>query len=184
MIMISRTSLVPLSDPASMAASDGNKRSYSQFRRGRPRLTPHADCLPHFLRRCHALCVSCDRHQRQLQKSSIRNLVQLLDVPGIAAHVRAIAYLNTGIDREGRSLQLVRADALHELASSLSRVHKLPRLETVQLTFYPGYDPHLDHGDWGPVAVQASIFGALAASFNVRAQPNLTPLSLNSLRVW
>lgn len=72
----------------------------------------------------------------------------------------------------------VRTSAILELASSFSRIHQLPRLETVNLMFY---------GKWfnpdckGRLALQESILGALAASFSVRAPSKLTSLSLHNL---
>ncbi|KAI9433404.1 hypothetical protein H4582DRAFT_2082310 [Lactarius indigo] len=78
----------------------------------------------------------------------------------------------------------VRANALHELAGSLSRVHKLPRLENIKLTFYPLYDRQLGFHDRGRLGVQASILSALATSFSICVPPKLTSLSLDSLPIW
>ncbi|KAH9173962.1 hypothetical protein EDB89DRAFT_1904911 [Lactarius sanguifluus] len=116
-------------------------------------------------------------------RGSARNLGQLLDVPDIAAHVREVAYLDTGADRKGRMLKHIRANAIRELANSFSRVHQLPRLETLSLTFNPLYDNQLGSDGQGRLAVQASILRVLATSFGVRA-PKLTSLSLDNLRIW
>ncbi|KAH9019546.1 hypothetical protein EDB85DRAFT_2196544 [Lactarius pseudohatsudake] len=116
-------------------------------------------------------------------KGSAKNLGQLLDVPDIAVHVREVAYRDTGADRKGRMLNHIRANAICELANSFSRVHQLPRLETINLTFYPLYDNRLGSDGQGRLAVQASILHVLATSFGVRA-PKLTSLSLDNLRIW
>ena len=76
----------------------------------------------------------------------------------------------------------VRTSAVHELASSFSRIHQLPRLETVNLTFYPANHSRLDSDGGGPLALQTSILGALEASFSIRVPPSLTSLSLHNLR--
>jgi len=52
------------------------------------------------------------------------------------------------------------------------------------LTFYPVYDNLLDTDGRGRLALQASILGALMASFSVSAPPKLTSLSLHNLRTW
>ncbi|KAH9173971.1 hypothetical protein EDB89DRAFT_646689 [Lactarius sanguifluus] len=115
---------------------------------------------------------------------SAKNLGQLLDVPDIAAHVREVAYRDTGADKKGRMLKHIRANAIRELASSFSRVHQLSRLETIKLSFYPLYDNLLGSDERGDLAVQASIIGALVTSFSVRGPPQLTSLSLGNLRIW
>ncbi|KAI9433403.1 hypothetical protein H4582DRAFT_994631 [Lactarius indigo] len=112
-------------------------------------------------------------------KESAQNLGRLFDVPDIAAHVKEVAFHDTDTDRRGRTLKYVRSSAVHELASSLSRIHQLPRLETINLTFYPSYGNRIDRGGF---ALQSSVLGALASSFSVRA-PNLTSLSLHNLRL-
>ncbi|KAI9453712.1 hypothetical protein BJY52DRAFT_1225463 [Lactarius psammicola] len=117
-------------------------------------------------------------------RGSAKNLGQLLDVPDIATHVRGVSYHDTGADRRGRTLKYVRTNAIQELASSFSRIHQLPRLETIDLTFYPIYDHRLGSDGRGRPALQASILGALAASFGVRAPPKLTSLTLHNLRTW
>ncbi|KAH9032754.1 hypothetical protein EDB85DRAFT_2289625 [Lactarius pseudohatsudake] len=116
-------------------------------------------------------------------KGSAKNLGQLLDVPDIAVHVREVAYRDTGADRKGRMLNHIRANGICELANSFSRVHQLPRLETISLTFYPLHDNRLDADGQGRLAVQASILHVLATSFSVCA-PKLTYLSLDNLRIW
>ena len=73
-----------------------------------------------------------------------------------------------------------------DLASSFSRIHQLPQLEAINLTFHPA------DSDWpadtsdnnGRVALQESILGALALSFSVRALPKLMFLSLHNLHTW
>ncbi|KAH8997856.1 hypothetical protein EDB86DRAFT_869173 [Lactarius hatsudake] len=116
-------------------------------------------------------------------RGSAKNLGLLLNVPDIVAHVREVAYRDTGADRKGRVLKYVRANAICELANSFSRIHQLPQLETISLTFYPLYDNRLSSDGQGRIAVQASILHVLATSFGVRA-PKLTSLSLNNLRIW
>ncbi|KAH9007449.1 hypothetical protein EDB85DRAFT_239055 [Lactarius pseudohatsudake] len=110
-------------------------------------------------------------------KGSAQNLGRLFDVPDIAAHVREVTFHDTDTDRKGRALK---SSAVHELASSFSRFHQLPRLETINLTFYPGYGNRLDGGS---LALQSSVLGALASSFSVRV-PKLMSLSLHNLRIW
>ncbi|KAN0138066.1 hypothetical protein V8E53_003955 [Lactarius tabidus] len=111
-------------------------------------------------------------------RTSAQNLGRLFDVPYIAAHVRRVSFHDTGTDRRGRTLIYVRTSAINELASSFSRIHQLPRLETINLNFY---------GKWhtsdrkGRLALQESILGALAESFSVCAPSKLTTLSLHSL---
>ncbi|KAH9016665.1 hypothetical protein EDB83DRAFT_227790 [Lactarius deliciosus] len=116
-------------------------------------------------------------------RGSAKNLGQLLDVPDIAAHVREVAYRDTGADRKGRMVKQIRANAIRELASSFSRIHQLPRLETISLTFYPLCDNRLGSDGQGRLAVQTSILHVLTTSFGVRA-PKLTSLSLDNLRIW
>ena len=72
---------------------------------------------------------------------------------------------------------------VRNMGSSLSRIHQLPRLETINLTFHPIYGVYggTDLGQ-RPATVQESIFRALAASFDVRAPSELTSLSLHNLR--
>ena len=82
----------------------------------------------------------------------------------------------------GGRITSVRTKAIPELAILLSRLHQLPRLETINLTFFPPRRYHLDPDGPGRYALQASILGALAASFSVRAPSNLTSLSLYNLR--
>ncbi|KAH9022797.1 hypothetical protein EDB84DRAFT_488823 [Lactarius hengduanensis] len=111
-------------------------------------------------------------------KGSAQNLGQLFDIPDVAGHVREVTFHDTDTDRKGRALKYVRSSAVHELASSFSRFHQLPRLETINLTFYPSYGNRLDGGG---LALQSSVLGALASSFSVRA-PKLMSLSLHNLR--
>ncbi|KAH9016676.1 hypothetical protein EDB83DRAFT_228695 [Lactarius deliciosus] len=118
-------------------------------------------------------------------KGSAQNLGRLFDIPDIAAQVRQVTFHHTDTDRWGRPLKDDITSAVHELASSFYRLHQLPWLKTISLTFYPddrqrsGLDSRaLAHQD--PV-LQTSILGALATSFNGRA-PELTSLSLHNLR--
>ena len=80
-------------------------------------------------------------------------------------------------------VMLVRTSAVHELASSFSRLHQLPRLKTIDLRFYSGYNKRID-SDEGRVGLQASILGALTTSFSIRTPPDLISLSLHNLRAW
>ncbi|KAH9173974.1 hypothetical protein EDB89DRAFT_646754 [Lactarius sanguifluus] len=112
-------------------------------------------------------------------KGSAQNLGRLFDVLDIAAHVRQVTFHDTDTDRRGRALKYLRSSAVHELASSFSRSHQLPRLETINLTFYPSYGNRLDGGG---LALQSSVLGALASSFSIRA-PKLMSLSLHNLRI-
>ncbi|KAH9173973.1 hypothetical protein EDB89DRAFT_646711 [Lactarius sanguifluus] len=132
-------------------------------------------------------------------KRSAKNLGRLFDIPDIADHVRQVTFRDTDPDRRGMAIkygaffpgglrwQLVKSDitsAVRKLASSFSRVHQLPRLETINLTFYPRYGNrrHTNQQDRSSLTLQSSILGALSSSFSVRA-PNLTTLSLHNLRI-
>ncbi|KAH9022800.1 hypothetical protein EDB84DRAFT_1678374 [Lactarius hengduanensis] len=132
-------------------------------------------------------------------KRSAQNLGRLFDVPDIADHVRQVTFHDTDPDRRGMAIkygaffpeglrwQLVKSDltsAVRKLASSFSRVHQLPRLETINLTFYPRYGNrrHTNQSDRSTLTLQSSILGALSSSFSVRV-PNLTTLSLHNLRI-
>ncbi|KAH8997868.1 hypothetical protein EDB86DRAFT_2913747 [Lactarius hatsudake] len=74
--------------------------------------------------------------------------------------------------------------AVRKLARSFSRVHQFPRLETINLTFYPRYGNrrHTNEQDRSSLTLQSSVLGALSSSFSVRV-PNLTALSLHNLRI-
>ncbi|KAH9173969.1 hypothetical protein EDB89DRAFT_646074 [Lactarius sanguifluus] len=111
-------------------------------------------------------------------KGSAQNIGRLFDVPDIADHVREVTFCDTDIDRRGRTINYVRNSTVHELANSFSRVHQLPRLETINLTFYPRYTNRLPRDS---LAFQSSILSALVSSFSVCA-PNLKSLSLHNLR--
>ncbi|KAH8997864.1 hypothetical protein EDB86DRAFT_2828712 [Lactarius hatsudake] len=111
---------------------------------------------------------------------SAQNLRQLFDVPDIANHVREIAFRDSDTDGTGRILKYVKGGTVDELANSFSRVYQLPRLETINLTFYPRYGNRLD-SDGGRPALQSSILSALVSSFSV-CTPNLTSLFLHNLR--
>ncbi|KAH9173975.1 hypothetical protein EDB89DRAFT_1956055 [Lactarius sanguifluus] len=117
-------------------------------------------------------------------KGSAQNLGRLFDVPDIAAHVRQVTFHDTDTDRWRRPLKDDITSAAHELASSFYRIHQLPRLKTISLTFYPDYEQRSGLGSSTPAhqdpVLQTSILGALAASFSVRA-PELTSLSLHNL---
>src|SRR6267378_720927 len=65
----------------------------------------------------------------------------------------------------------------------MSRIHQLPHLETIHLTFYPECSElrSLNHAPC--LAFQTSVLNALASSFSVRVQPNLVSLSLHNLRL-
>jgi hypothetical protein len=78
----------------------------------------------------------------------------------------------------------VRTSATHELASSFSRIHQLPQLETIDLTFLPADGCWLDFDAEDRPALQRSILVALASSFSFRAPPKLISLSLRNLRTW
>ncbi|KAH9019551.1 hypothetical protein EDB85DRAFT_2196547 [Lactarius pseudohatsudake] len=91
-------------------------------------------------------------------------------------HVREVTYRDTGADKKGRMLK-------HKL-TPFSRIHQLPRLETISLKFYPLYDNWLGSDGQCRLAIQASILHhVLATSFSVCA-PKLTSLSLDNLRIW
>src|SRR6266404_1221938 len=70
-----------------------------------------------------------------------------------------------------------------QLAKPLSRVHQLPHLETIHLTFHPGYFEIRSLNHARCLAFQTSVLNALASSFSVRVQPNLVSLSLHNLRL-
>ncbi|KAH9018278.1 hypothetical protein EDB84DRAFT_1679365 [Lactarius hengduanensis] len=116
-------------------------------------------------------------------RTSAENIGRLFDSPDVATHVREVSFHDIDIDREGRTPKYVSPNIIHELADSFSLVHQLPRLETINLTFCPVSDDSLDPDGGGRLALQASILDALAASFSVRAPPNLTSLSLCNLRI-
>ncbi|KAH9022088.1 hypothetical protein EDB83DRAFT_89296 [Lactarius deliciosus] len=73
---------------------------------------------------------------------------------------------------------------IHELARLFSRIHQLPRLKTINLTFYKRYATQRygkNRPDRSSHALQLAVLGALTSSFRVRA-PDLTLLSLCNLR--
>ena len=132
-------------------------------------------------------------------QSSAQNLGRLFDVPEIAAHIRNVSYRDTGADKEGTqncgassdlhpvndiSVNLqwrvmpVSTSIISELACLFSRVHQLPRLETINLMFYGNL---LDRDGKDRLPLQGSILGALATSFGIRAPPMLKSLSLKNL---
>ncbi|KAH9022803.1 hypothetical protein EDB84DRAFT_1509781 [Lactarius hengduanensis] len=67
---------------------------------------------------------------------------------------------------------------MHKSAKLFSRIYKLPRLETINLTFCPRYGNRLPREN---LAFQSSILSALVSSFSV-CVPNLKSLSLHNLR--
>ena len=75
----------------------------------------------------------------------------------------------------GGGVRPVRTGATHELGSSFSRIHQLPLLETINLKFFRAHGHQLDSNNEGRLTLQASILGALAASFSFRAPPKLIP---------
>lgn len=81
-----------------------------------------------------------------------------------------------------RWITLVRTSAIPELASSFSRIHQLPQLDTINLTLAPASGPDSDSKNC--LALQASILGALTDSFSIRAPSKLTSLYLKNLRTW
>lgn len=84
----------------------------------------------------------------------------------------------------GGGVRPVRTGATHELGSSFSRIHQLPLLETINLKFFRAHGHQLDSNNEGRLTLQASILGALAASFSFRAPPKLIPLSPHNLSTW
>ena len=142
--------------------------------------------------------------------SSAQNLGRFFDLPDIAAHVKEVYYHDTGVVVGGRMLECgafsppssqsniltcplhlrrrvsgsVNTEAIDELASSFSRIHQLPRLETIKLEFTPIHDNYWpgDSDSRDRLSLQASILGSLAASFSVRASSKLTSLSLLNIR--
>jgi hypothetical protein len=60
----------------------------------------------------------------------------------------------------------------------------LPRLETINFTFYSVYNNRIGYDDKGRLALQAYVLGALVDGFSVRAPPKLTSLSFHNLRTW
>ncbi|KAH9032745.1 hypothetical protein EDB85DRAFT_1953830 [Lactarius pseudohatsudake] len=80
-------------------------------------------------------------------------------------------------------LKYVRTSAAFELTRSFCLVNQLPQLEAVDLKFYSQYGNRLDSGGGDCLSPQACILTALAASFSLRAPPNLTSLSLYNLRI-
>jgi hypothetical protein len=137
---------------------------------------------------------------------SAQNLGRLFDVPEIAAYVKEVAYRDTGavgriltpellkfgasspsplVPQSNLTWALsVRTSATHELASSFSRIHQLPQLETIDLTFLPADGHWFDFDGGVRLALQRSILVALASSFSSRAPLKPISLSLHNLRTW
>ena len=67
---------------------------------------------------------------------------------------------------------------IRELTRLFSRVHQLPRLETIDLIFYEWWS---DPDGEVRLPLQESILGALVTSFSIRASPTLISLSLHNL---
>ena len=78
----------------------------------------------------------------------------------------------------------VTISAARELGKLFSRLHRLPRLETINLTFFSAYGHWLDFDGEGRLALQESTLRALATSFSVRSPSKLTSLSLHNLHTW
>ena len=70
----------------------------------------------------------------------------------------------------------VTISAARELGKLFSRLHRLPRLETINLTFFSAYGHWLDFDGEGRLALQESTLRALATSFSVRSPSKLTSL--------
>lgn len=66
----------------------------------------------------------------------------------------------------------VKLRAIPGLASSFSRIHQLPQLETINLVFFEAIDG------------RQFDFPALTDSFSIRAPSKLTSLSLHNLYTW
>ena len=77
----------------------------------------------------------------------------------------------------------VRANTICELVSSFSRIHLLPRLETINLTFYPtlGRGHEVDYDSEDSLSLQPSLLAALSKSFSTRVPSKLTSLCLHDL---
>ena len=134
--------------------------------------------------------------------SSAQNLGRLLDIPDIAAYVKEVSYNGKGADIDcsasppyhqyhALSLTLVHlrwrvisvsTDAIDELARTFSRIHRLPELEAINLNFNTVYDNQTISDSEDRLSLQASILGAIATSFSVRAPSKLMSLSLLNLR--
>ncbi|KAH8977596.1 hypothetical protein EDB92DRAFT_1957813 [Lactarius akahatsu] len=117
-------------------------------------------------------------------KGSAQNLGQLFDVPDIADHVREITFRDTDIDRRGRTINHGASfpPSPHVINITIclcapAVAGHLPRLETINLTYYPRYANQLP---WENLAFQSSILSALVSSFRV-CVPNLKSLSLYNL---
>jgi hypothetical protein len=76
----------------------------------------------------------------------------------------------------------VRSNAIQELARTFSRIHRLSRLETINLTFYPINDNRANSDRGSRLALQLSILGALVTSFRDQVPSKLTSLFLHNLR--
>lgn len=122
-------------------------------------------------------------------RGSAHNLGRLFDVPEIAAYVREVAYCDARANGSKSiplpELRSIKTSAIPELSSSFSRIHQLPRLETINLVFFEVSDePRHDSDIECRLALQASILGALVDSFSIRVPPKLTSLFLHNLRTW
>ena len=81
------------------------------------------------------------------------------------------------------STSLSNPDLESSFSKFLSRVHQLPRLETIKLWFVPRYDVSVSSDNGSRPPLQTSFLAALTASFSVRAPSELTTLSLHCLVV-
>ncbi|KAH9173970.1 hypothetical protein EDB89DRAFT_646658 [Lactarius sanguifluus] len=117
-------------------------------------------------------------------KGSAQNLRRLFDIPYIADHVREVTFSDIDVYERGTTKHHDITSIIQELASSFSRIHQLPRLKTINLTFYQRYANQRygkNRPDGSSHALQLAVLSALASSFRVRA-PDLTLLSLYNLR--
>ena len=143
----------------------------------------------------------------------VQNLAGLIDIPDIAVHIREVFYFGTNdhwdlshcASSSPHSINLImtflcvrwwvtsplsvgtmrHSDPKLESSFSkfLSRIHQLPRLETINFWFSPMYHVSLSSDSGRCPPLQASFLAALTASFSVCAPSNLTTLSLQCLLV-
>lgn len=125
-------------------------------------------------------------------EESAPNIGRVFDVPDIAAHVREVSFCDAGALTSTPIPEWLpvcsTVGPTFELERSFSRIHKLRRLEAINLTFLPKYGPQarVDPDGSARITLQTSILAALGASFGfrVRAPPKLILLSLHNLRTW
>ena len=77
----------------------------------------------------------------------------------------------------------VRTNNICELVSSFSRIHLLPRLETINLTFYPtlGRGRQVASDSVDSLSLQPSLLAALAKNFSTHPPSKLTSLCLHDI---